>query len=188
MCWLAAAAYRNYDANQIFSSSFRLRGPVFVDCEQRTWRGSIVVWPCAAMDSVQHCRNYPELRTPRLSTACTRQTLQPRRVQQQVCNSSTPNKARENLQHLAQKFTALTLSGLCVVGGMCRCAVFLIALYLLLISCVAYAGASARLEGVNKPDLLPKEFSTVIDVAGFLTDGEVSKMLAYLLQWCQCMH
>lgn len=36
--------------------------------------------------------------------------------------------------------------------------------------------ASARLEGVNKPELLPKNFTTVIDVAGFLTDGQEARI------------
>lgn len=33
--------------------------------------------------------------------------------------------------------------------------------------------AFAEKLGVNKPELLPKEFTTVIDVAGFLSDGQV---------------
>jgi len=38
------------------------------------------------------------------------------------------------------------------------------------------APAAARIEGVNKPELLPKEFTTVIDVAGFLTPGEEERV------------
>ncbi|CAL8468422.1 g7962 [Coccomyxa elongata] len=38
------------------------------------------------------------------------------------------------------------------------------------------AGAHARLEGVNKPELLPDSFTTVIDVAGFLTPGEEARI------------
>jgi hypothetical protein len=39
-------------------------------------------------------------------------------------------------------------------------------------------GAHARMEGVNKPELLPKEYTPVIDVAGFLTEGEEKRIKA----------
>lgn len=42
--------------------------------------------------------------------------------------------------------------------------------------------AQAAKAGVNKPELLPKEFTTVIDVAGFLSDGQVS--WTKCLNWC----
>jgi hypothetical protein len=44
-----------------------------------------------------------------------------------------------------------------------------------------FAGASARLEGVNKPELLPTQYSPVIDVAGFLTSGEVRRSAPYAM-------
>ncbi|GMH44187.1 hypothetical protein BSKO_12121 [Bryopsis sp. KO-2023] len=48
---------------------------------------------------------------------------------------------------------------------------------------VFVSGASARLDSVNRPDLLPSEPTTVIDVAGFLTKREeqnLSKEIASL--------
>jgi hypothetical protein len=38
--------------------------------------------------------------------------------------------------------------------------------------------AEARPAGVNRPELLPKRFTPVIDVAGFLSEGQVSRFLA----------
>lgn len=41
-------------------------------------------------------------------------------------------------------------------------------------------GAQARPEGVNRPELLPAEMTSVIDVAGFLTPSEVGESLSLL--------
>ncbi|BAT95304.1 thylakoid lumenal 15.0 kDa protein 2, chloroplastic [Vigna umbellata] len=38
--------------------------------------------------------------------------------------------------------------------------------------------AEAAKVGVNKPELLPKEFTSVIDVAGFLSDGQEKRLAA----------
>ena len=40
--------------------------------------------------------------------------------------------------------------------------------------------AEARLEGVNKPELLPKEYTPLIDVADFLTSGEEKALIKRL--------
>lgn len=44
------------------------------------------------------------------------------------------------------------------------------------------SAAMARLEGVSKPDLLPAEYTNVIDVAGFLTPGEEERINAKIAQ------
>jgi hypothetical protein len=52
------------------------------------------------------------------------------------------------------------------------------------LSLVLYLGGGTdlamakRLEVANNPELLPKEYTTVIDVAGFLSQGQVCPLLA----------
>lgn len=43
--------------------------------------------------------------------------VQYRRACQRVCQASLDSKARQKLQQLAKQLTAVTLSGLCLVGG-----------------------------------------------------------------------
>lgn len=43
------------------------------------------------------------------------------------------------------------------------------------------------MEGVNRPDLLPKEDTPLIDVAGFLTPGEVPASVL-LFSLCHIVH
>ncbi|KAL0543763.1 hypothetical protein IC582_018868 [Cucumis melo] len=62
----------------------------------------------------------------------------------------------DRLLHLPQKPLSFVLSGALALG-------------ITLSVGVGFADAKV---GVNKPELLPKEFTSVIDVAGFLSDGQ----------------
>lgn len=77
------------------------------------------------------------------------------------CNSHAPHHAPRNEILHQLKATKLLQTGVAAAAALL----------------IAVSGADARLEGVNKPELLPKEYTPVIDVAGFLTAGEVCKIM-----------
>eukprot|EP01024_Parvocaulis_polyphysoides_P002099 TRINITY_DN10647_c0_g1_i3.p2 TRINITY_DN10647_c0_g1~~TRINITY_DN10647_c0_g1_i3.p2 ORF type:complete len:224 (+),score=35.85 TRINITY_DN10647_c0_g1_i3:312-983(+) len=74
--------------------------------------------------------------------------------QQSKFNNRSMCITHANFGERLQKFSAASVLGLALITGR----------------------ADARFEGVNKPELLPKEQVTVIDVAGFLTEGEEKRM------------
>lgn len=81
--------------------------------------------------------------------------------------ASSPNGSSTRWQHRAQERPKRFVPPF--VGE--------IASALLVGATLAAAPASARLEGVNKPELLPEQYTPVIDIADFLTEGEEKRLV-----------
>ena len=76
-------------------------------------------------------------------------------------STSEPPRPQPSQQPLASRLAALALAATLALGP---------------VTSLSFPPAQARLEGVNKPELLPKEFTPVLDVAGFLTEGERARL------------
>merc|ERR1712176_354782 len=81
--------------------------------------------------------------------------------------ASSPNGSSTRWQHRAQERPRRFVPPF--VGE--------IASALLVGATLAAAPASVRLEGVNKPELLPEQYTPVIDIADFLTEGEEKRLV-----------
>lgn len=87
-------------------------------------------------------------------------------------NKCSSNSIISSLTKIHSQSLHFALSGalsLCLLFGVM--VLLIIQTWLLFGAEIAEAATKA---GVNKPELLPKEFSSVIDVAGFLSDGQVA--------------
>lgn len=104
------------------------------------------------------------------------------------CPARPEPHVKQIVSNVAKVATAVACSTLLAVAGiptacsqrLCICPGFdhMVVLHTCVLSVIVCPGAHARLEGVNKPELLPDSFTTVIDVAGFLTPGEVGSVQA----------
>ena len=100
----------------------------------------------------------------------THRTLKSYRAESSILYSNGENKNDAAVRN--NVFSPKTMASLLIAAGSMLTPSFL-SLTPFLHAQVAYA----RPEGVNKPELLPKDFSPLIDVANYLTKGEEKKVV-----------
>ncbi|KAI4349120.1 hypothetical protein L6164_009756 [Bauhinia variegata] len=89
---------------------------------------------------------------------------------------SLPNRVTSHLSSPTSALPKLTTSGSWVTKVQSKSSHFLLSGALSLGLFLGGIGLAEAKVGVNKPELLPKEFNTVIDVAGFLSDGQEKRL------------